>query len=63
MLCHVERTVEDVFSGIVMLSTPGGSDSYSRIRIDTTKEAIEDLDDGKEMYVHIDPSDIMMLVE
>jgi molybdate transport system ATP-binding protein len=63
MLCHVERTVEDVFSGIVMLSTPGGSDSYSRIRIDTTKEAIEDLDDGKEMYVNIDPSDIMMLVE
>ena len=63
MLCRVERTVEDVFSGIVMLSTPGGGSGYSRIRIDTTKEMLSELENYKQLYVHIDPSDIMMLKE
>ena len=63
MLCRVERTIEDVFSGIAMLSTPGGDSGYSRICIDTTKEMLSELKNYNQLYVHIDPSDIMMLKE
>lgn len=61
--CQVSQLVEDVFSGIVLLATPGGSGGYSRIRIDTDKSRLAQLTPGQTVYAYIAPSDIMLLQE
>ncbi|MBQ8975405.1 MAG: ATP-binding cassette domain-containing protein [Oscillospiraceae bacterium] len=59
--CTVERVIEDVFSGIIMLSTPVGSQGYSRVRIDTSKQALGSVHAGDRVFVHVEPGDIMLL--
>lgn len=61
--CRVERLIEDVFSGILILSTPGGDVGYSQIRIDTTKEIMSGLQEGQKILVYAAPEDIMLLKE
>jgi molybdate transport system ATP-binding protein len=61
--CQVSQLVEDVFWGIVLLATPGGSGGYSRIRIDTDKSRLAQLTPGQTVYAYIAPSDIMLLQE
>ena len=61
--CRILRLIEDVFSGIVILATPGGETGYSQIRIDTTKQALAQLREGQEVLVQAKPADIMLLRE
>ncbi len=63
MLCRVERVIEDVFSTIVMLHTPGGSLGYSRLRMELDKKDWPAFRSRSELYVHINPEDIMLLQE
>ena len=53
--------MEDVFSTVVMLSTPGGSQGFSRLRMELDKAAWAALDDPKELWVEL-PSDELMFL-
>jgi molybdate transport system ATP-binding protein len=59
--CRVERVVEDVFSTIVMLSTPGGAEGYSMLRMELGKEDWAALGDPAVLTVGIAPRDLMLL--
>jgi molybdate transport system ATP-binding protein len=59
--CRVERVVEDVFSTVVMLTPPGGSGEYARIRIELTKEEWAALDNPAELLLYMEPEAIMLL--
>ncbi|SBW04901.1 conserved hypothetical protein [uncultured Eubacteriales bacterium] len=59
--CRVERVVEDVFSTIVMLSTPGGAEGYSLLRMELSKEDWAGLNDPETLTVGIAPRDLMLL--
>lgn len=61
--CAVERTVDNVFSAIVMLHTPAGTEGYSRLRMELSKEKWRGLEGKKTLQVAIPPGDIMPLIE
>ena len=55
--CTVSRVIEDVFSTIVMLITPGGG----LLRLELDKENWTALGDPKELTVHVAPERVMAL--
>jgi molybdate transport system ATP-binding protein len=59
--CRVERVIDDVFTTVVMLSTPAGKMGYSLIRMELGKEKWADLGNPSKLYLHIDPANIMLL--
>lgn len=59
--CKVERVVDDVFSTVVMLSTPGGRESSSLLRMELDKEDWAALDRPEELSVGIPPRSLMLL--
>lgn len=59
--CRVERVVDDVFTTVVMLSTPAGRIGYSLIRMELRKEKWAALGSPSELYLIIDPANIMLL--
>ncbi len=59
--CRVERVVEDVFSTIVMLSTPNGAEGASLLRMELSKEDWAALGDPAALTVGIAPRDLMLL--
>lgn len=59
--CGVERVVEEVFSTVVMLTTPGGDKGYSRLRIELPKQQWQDLHVTDNLSVAIAPRDILLL--
>lgn len=61
--CAVERVVEEVFSTVVMLKTPGGDKGYSRLRIELPKQQWQDLHVTGNLSVAIAPKDILLLTE
>jgi len=61
LCCRVERVIDDVFTTVVMLSTPAGRMGYSLIRMELSKEKWADLGNPSELYLHIDPASIMLL--
>ncbi len=61
--CSVERVIEDVFSTVVMLTPPGGSGEYGRIRIEMDKAAWAALDNASELLLYMEPEAIMLLRE
>jgi molybdate transport system ATP-binding protein len=63
VLCRAERVVDDVFSTVVMLSTPGGGTGYSLLRMDISKDEWRALGEPEQLYVQITPGDIMLLRE
>ncbi|MDO4478549.1 MAG: ATP-binding cassette domain-containing protein [Lachnospiraceae bacterium] len=58
---HVERVVEDAFSTILMLSTPGGSEGRSLLRLELDKGALSGIRMGDDLTVYIAPEDVMLL--
>ena len=56
--CGVLRVVDDVFSTIVMASTPGGDTAQSRLRVELPKEAWSD---RETLYLHLAPEHLMTL--
>lgn len=59
--CRVERVIDDVFTTVVMLSTPAGSMGYSLIRMELSKEKWVALGSPSDLYLSIDPANIMLL--
>lgn len=59
--CKVERVIDDVFTTVVMLSTPSGKIGYSILRMEIIKETWTALNNPSELYLHVDPASIMLL--
>ena len=59
--CQVERVVENVFSTVVMLTTPGGSDGFSRLRIELEKERWAALSHRDPLWLELPAKDLLLL--
>jgi molybdate transport system ATP-binding protein len=59
--CRVTRVVEDVFSTVVMLATPGGDTEFSRLRMELPKERWAALGAPETLTVQIRENDILPL--
>ena len=62
-LCRVLRVVEDVFSTVVMLATPGGASGFSQLRIELDKEEWAALENPQSLWLEFRPQDILLLTE
>lgn len=61
LLCRVERVVTEAFSTVVMLATPGGSEGYSRLRMELPQERWAALAGRRELYLELAPERILPL--
>jgi molybdate transport system ATP-binding protein len=61
--CRVERVVDDVFSTIVMLKTPGGDTGYARLRMELSKEEWAKRRGTDTIRVTLRECDIMQLTD
>ena len=61
--CTVERVVENVFSTVVMLSTPGGSQGFSRLRIELEKGRWPELADRDPLWLELPAEDLLLLTK
>ncbi len=61
--CTVERVVDDVFSTVVMLATPGGGAGFSRLRMELPKEAWRALGAPAVLPVRLRPEDLLLLTD
>ena len=59
--CTVERVIDDVFSTVVLLSTPGGGEGYSRLRLELPKEAWAALSSRDSLCLQIRPEELLLL--
>ena len=59
--CKVERVVENVFSTVVMLSTPGGSQGFSRLRIELEKDRWAALAQRDPLWLELPSKDLLLL--
>ena len=59
--CQVERVVENVFSTVVMLSTPGGSQGFSRLRIELEKDRWAALAQRDPLWLELPSKDLLLL--
>ena len=59
--CKVVRVVDDVFSTVVMLSTPNGGTGYSQLCMEMDKKKWAAFGNPFEIILHIEPADIMLL--
>lgn len=59
--CQVVRVVQDVFSTVIMLSTPGGGEGYSLLRMELPKDEWAALGAPKELTIGISPDSLMLL--
>ena len=59
--CKVERVVENVFSTVVMLSTPGGSQGFSRLRIELEKDRWTALAGRDPLWLELPAKDLLLL--
>ena len=62
-LCRVLRVVEDVFSTVVMLATPGGDSEYAQLRIELNKDRWAALSNPAELWLEFRPEDLLLLTE
>lgn len=63
--CEIERVIEDVFSVIVMLKTPGGSQGRSLLRVELQKGEWKAGKNGMRsgVFAMIEPENLMLLTE
>lgn len=61
--CKVLRVIDNVFSMVVMLSTPGGERGFSRLRIELSKPDWAALNEPETLWLHIAPQDILLLTD
>lgn len=59
----VERVVEDVFSTIVMMKTPGGCEGAQRLRLELPKERWAAIAGREDYFLRLEPGDLMLLRE
>lgn len=63
LVCTVTRVVDEVFSTVVFLSTPGGSEGWSRLRLECPREALPPLAAGDALWVEIPPQAVLPLTQ
>ena len=61
LACRVLRVIDDVFSVIVMVSTPGGDTAQSRLRLELDKSDWTHWADRDMLYLQLLPERIMLL--
>lgn len=61
--CQVERVVDEVFSTVVMLSTPGGTQGYSRLRAEWPKDSWAALGSPAQFWLELPPEALLPLTE
>lgn len=61
--CQVERVVENMFSTVVMLSTPGGGQGFSRLRIELEKDRWPELADKDPLWLELPAGDLLLLTQ
>ena len=59
--CRVSRVIQEAFSTVVMLSTPGGSQGRSLVRMELAKEAWSGLGEPSELTLAVRPEHVMLL--
>ena len=59
--CTVERVVDEMFSTVVMMTTPGGAQGFSRLRIELDKAAWAALGNPKELWVELPRERLLLL--
>ena len=59
--CTVERVVDEMFSTVAMLTTPGGGQGFSRLRIELDKAAWAALSNPKELWVELPRERLLLL--
>jgi len=59
--CTVARVIEDTFSTVVMLATPGGDTGRSLLRLELDKERWAALGEPEQLTVHVPPEQVMTL--
>ncbi|MBE6990900.1 MAG: ATP-binding cassette domain-containing protein [Ruminococcaceae bacterium] len=59
--CTVARVIEDTFSTVVMLATPGGGAGRSLLRMELDKAVWEALSEPEALTVHLAPAQVMPL--
>ncbi len=59
--CAVERVVEDVFSTVVMLSTPGGREGFSLLRMELGKDEWAALGGPEQLALGLSAENLMLL--
>ena len=61
--CRVERVVENVFSTVVMLSTPGGDQGFSRLRMELEKGRWPELAGRDPLWLELPAGDLLLLTK
>ena len=61
--CEPLRAVENLFSEVVMLTTPAGRAEENRLRMVMDKEAFQDWKDQKQWSVFLPPDEILLLCD
>ena len=59
--CVPLRVVEEMFSTVVMLSTPGGKEGFARLRIELDKGAWPALAGRRPLWLRLPPDQLMLL--
>jgi molybdate transport system ATP-binding protein len=59
--CVVGRVIEDMFSTVVMLNTPGGAKGFSQLRIETDKRDWDKLAGNRSFWAFLPPEALMPL--
>jgi molybdate transport system ATP-binding protein len=59
--CAVVRVIDDTFSTVVMLATPGGSTGRALLRLELDKERWAALGGPERLTVHVPPEQVMAL--
>lgn len=62
-LCRITRVVQDVFSTIVVLRPSAAGEAGHDIRLETNQRDTEGFAVGQEIWIRIDPGDIMLLTK
>jgi molybdate transport system ATP-binding protein len=59
--CKVERIIDNVYTALVILGTPGDNTEYSRLCMEINKTDCMAFKEGDKIFIHIDPDNIMLL--
>lgn len=59
--CRVLRVIDNVFSAVVMLATPGGERGFSRLRVELDKDAWAPLAGRDALWLQVAPKDVLLL--
>ena len=59
--CKVLRVIDNVFSMVIMVATPGGDQSFSRLRLELDKDTWAALGDPQTLYLSVAPKDVLLL--